>query len=274
MNSIILIRGAGDIASGIAIRLFRSGFQVIMTELSKPLSVRRTVSFSEAIYDGTTTVEGIQSCKVTIADGIRNTLASDKIPIIVDEELEYIKTNESDISVLIDARMLKKPPDVNFIHAIPLVIGIGPGFTAGDDCHAVIESNRGPYLGRIYRQGKTLADTGQPAGDRARILRAPATGTILTYAKIGDFLDTDQIIATVAGHPVLAPFKGLLRGLIHPDVFVHQGMKIGDMDHGTDIDICYLASDKVMAIAGSVLEVILSDSRILPFNKNFSGNPA
>ncbi|OGN75851.1 MAG: hypothetical protein A2X25_01525 [Chloroflexi bacterium GWB2_49_20] len=263
MDPVILIRGGGDIASGVALRLYHSGFRVIMTELEHPLTVRRTVSFSEAIYAGFTNVEGINSRKVLSFDSISNSLQNQEIPILVDEKLDILNVIKFDFQVLIDARMEKKPQGLNFIHTIPLVIGIGPGFTAGYDCHVVIESSRGHFLGHIYRQGNALPDTGQPSGDSTRILRAPVSGTILTHVQIGNILENGHLIATIEDHSVLAPFSGLLRGLIHSGINVKKGMKIGDMDHRTNIDLVQFVSDKAMAIGGSVLEVILSDTNIL-----------
>jgi xanthine dehydrogenase accessory factor len=166
--------------------------------------------------------------------------------------------------------MEKKPSEINNISNFPLVIGIGPGFTAGFDCHVVIESNRGHYLGHVYRKGTALSDTGQPAGDPNRILRSPINGIIQTSAEIGDYLVPGQVIAIVDDQSIRAPFKGLLRGLIHSGLRVQKGMKIGDMDHSTNIDLCHYASDKAMAIGGSVLEVILSDTDILPVQKKLT----
>jgi len=259
-----VIRGGGDLASGIAARLFRSGFKVIMTELPKPLTVRRTVSFSEAIYSGFTEVERIISRRSSSIKEISITQMGREIPILVDENLEILKSNKYEFSVLIDARMEKKPEIKSLYKSVPLLIGIGPGFTAGVDCSVVIESSRGHSLGRIYRQGKALDDTGHPAGDPTRILRAPMSGTILTEVKIGDLLESGSVIAKINGVPILAPFTGLLRGLIHDGVTVQKGMKIGDMDHRSDINLCFSISDKAMAIGGSVLEVILSDTNLQP----------
>jgi xanthine dehydrogenase accessory factor len=268
MDDVILVRGGGDIASGVALRLFRSGFKVLMTELEKPLTVRRMVSFSEAIYKGFITVEGITARRILSVENSHKTNIEEEIPIIVDENLKILDTKDNNIPVLIDARMEKRPSDPYFFHSVPLLIGIGPGFTAGFDCHIVIESNRGHSLGRIYRHGKALSDTGYPAGDPARILRAPTSGIIHTHSKIGDVLESGSLIANIAGHPVLAPFTGLLRGLIHSDIDVQKGMKIGDMDKSTDTDLCNVVSDKAMAIAGSVLEVILSDTHLLPSRRD------
>jgi len=264
MDPIIIIRGAGDLATGVALRLFRSGFRLVMIELEQPLTVRRTVSFSEAIYTGLTYVENVPARKIDSFDHIPTSFLNNEIPILVDEKLRILSTNKSQYPVLIDARMEKRPPEINYINLLPLVIGIGPGFTAGLDCHAVIESSRGHFLGHIYRKGTAQLDTGQPAGDPARILRAPIDGTIMTKAEIGDLLDSGQVIATIEDQAILAPFSGLLRGLIHSGVYVHKGLKIGDLDHSTNGDLCQFVSDKAMAIGGSVLEVILSDTNIRP----------
>lgn len=268
MDPIIIIRGGGDIASGVALRLFRSGLRVVMIELEQPLTVRRTVSFSEAIYNGQTLVEDVKARKILSIEDMTNCFERNEIPILVDEKLEILKSKKFVFPVLIDARMDKKPPEDNYINTVPLMIGIGPGFTAGFDCHIVIESNRGHFLGQIYRKGTALSDTGHPAGDPTRILRAPINGTILTKAEVGELLDKGQVIATINDQIIRAPFAGLLRGLIHPGLHVLKGMKIGDIDHDTNLDLCHFVSDKAMAIGGSALEVILSDTNILPTKYN------
>lgn len=272
MNDVILIRGGGDIATGIALRLFRSGFKVLITELEKPLSVRRTVSFSEAIYDGSATVEGITARRISTIDENPDPLFKEEIPIMIDEKLAIIKSRVIHFPVLIDARMEKRNSDPALFHSVPLLIGIGPGFYAGKDCHVVIESSRGHLLGRILRNGQALADTGYPTGDPARILRAPANGIIHAHAKIGEVIEAGSLIARIADQQVVAPFSGLLRGLIHHDIIVQKGMKIGDMDHETDIEKCHIVSDKAMSIAGSVLEVIISDTQLRPLLRNQSTN--
>ena len=264
MEPIIVIRGAGDLASGVAIRLFRSGFRLIMTELNQPLTVRRTVSFSEAIYSGTTSVEGVKARKIDSIDTLFNSLEQNEIPILVDEKLEFLQSKKFIFPVLIDARMEKKAPEENYTNFVPLVIGIGPGFTAGNDCHVVIESNRGHYLGHIYRKGAAIFDTGLPSGDPTRILLAPKDGIIVNKVQIGDIMVTGQVIASIGDQSILSPFTGLLRGLIHSGLYVRKGIKIGDLDHSTNGDLCRFVSDKALAIGGSVLEVILSETDLLP----------
>ena len=264
MEQVILIRGGGDIASGVAARLFRAGFFLIMTELLKPLTVRRTVSFSEAIYSEDTEVEGIKAHRYSSIEEITISQLRKEIPILVDAELDILGSDKYEFPVVVDARMEKIPANKTLCRSIPLLIGIGPGFTAGLDCDVVIESNRGHSMGRIYRMGKALADTGQPAGDPNRILRAPISGIIHTEVKIGELLKSGSTIAEIDGVPIFAPFSGILRGLIHSDIVVEKGMKIGDMDHMRDNNLCYSISDKAMAIGGSVLEVILSDTDLRP----------
>ncbi|HKZ44230.1 MAG TPA: selenium-dependent molybdenum cofactor biosynthesis protein YqeB [Anaerolineales bacterium] len=267
MKPIIVIRGGGDLASGIAIRLFRAGFMVLITEIQKPLSVRRTVSFSEAIYDGTTTIENVIARKVNSIDEI-NDCIDHEIPIIVDRDLEFIKEYSSNVAVLIDARMEKKPIREDLYKDFPFVIGIGPGFFAGNNCNVVIESNRGHSLGRIYHQGNSKDDTGIPSGDPNRVLRAPCDGIIQNFNSVGDVVYKNQVISRVGENDIKAPFSGLIRGLIHEGIEVQTGMKIGDLDHQINEDLCLHISDKALAIGGSVLEVLLSDTLLLPNNRN------
>ena len=264
MRSIIIIRGGGDIASGIALRLYRSGFKVLITELEIPLTVRRNVSFSEAVFTETTVIEGITARKVFTELQIIESFDQHEIPVLVDGDLEILKSEEFGFPILIEARMDKKTPEVSFHGSIPLVIGIGPGFEAGKDCHFVIESNRGHFLGRIIGQGKAQEDSGIPAGDPTRVLRSPVTGLISTNAQIGQILQKGQLIARVGNHEINAPFTGLLRGLIHTGIQVKAGMKIGDMDHRLDPDLCTTISEKAMAIGGSVLEIILRYENLKP----------
>jgi xanthine dehydrogenase accessory factor len=266
MKSINIIRGGGDLASGIAIRLFRAGFMVLITEIPKPLSVRRTVSFSEAIYDGTTSVENVTSRKVSSISEINNCIGNE-IPVIVDPDLKFVLKYFSNFPVLIDARMEKKSIEKELYEDFPFVIGIGPGFSAGKNCNVVIESNRGHSLGRIYRQGNSKKDTGIPAGDPSRVIRAPVDGVINNFNIIGDVVFKNQVIARVGEIDIKAPFSGLIRGLIHDGMEVQTGMKIGDLDHSINKDLCLHISDKALAIGGSVLEVLLSDTLLIPNNR-------
>ena len=255
MKSLILIRGGGDLATGVAVRLFRSRLKLVVTELEQPLAVRRAVAFSEAIYEGECTVEGITAWRAQNPTEAKNFLAQNQIPVMTDPRAEILSA--LDFSVVIDARLLKKTPE-SLSYSVPLHIGLGPGFHAGENCHAVIETRRSHTLGRVYWNGTTQADSGQPEGDPRRVLRAPATGILISHANIADHLEEGQPIAEVNNAPVISPFKGVLRGLIHDGIQVNKGLKIGDIDPRDDASACFLVSDKSLAIGGGVLEAILS----------------
>lgn len=266
MKVLVLIRGAGDLASGVALRLHRSGFQVIMTELPQPLVVRRTVSFAEAIYQGEFEVEGEIAQRVDAIEDLSAVLSVGKIPLLIDPEGEVIdrlkgKTGDAMAVVLVDGRMIKRKPERGLDQA-DLVIGLGPGFTAGLDCHAVVETHRGHFLGRVIWNGCAQSNTGVPESvgnfTEERVLRAPAEGILHNLANIGDHIYPAQNIAMVNDHPIKAPFGGVLRGLLHPGVNVTKGMKIGDLDPRDDPRYCWLVSDKSLAVGGGVLEAILS----------------
>lgn len=259
MQRIVLIRGGGDLASGVALRLHRAGLRLVITELSQPLVVRRLVSFAEAIYRGQTSVEGVSARRADETSRIMPVLEAGEIAVIVDPSGETIA--EMKPAVLIDGRMTKQVPDLG-IDAAPLVIGLGPGFIAGGNCHAVVETQRGHWLGRVYWHGPALPDSGipDPVANRGldRVLRAPADGTLETWREIGDSLKAGQEVAVVAGQSILAPFDGVLRGLIHPGIPVRRGLKIGDLDPRNDPRYCTTVSDKSLAVGGGVLEAILS----------------
>ena len=263
MSKFILIRGGGDLATGIAYRLHKAGLKVIISELPQPLSVRRKVSFSEAIYDGEITVEGLTG-RLVQPDEILSTLEKGEIPVLVDPDLTILNSQLS-IPVLVDARLTKRAPETGLATA-KLTIGLGPGFTAAKNVHAVIESNRGHTLGRVYWQGSALADTKLPEqvlGIRAeRVLRSPANGQLIAHGDIGDHFDKGDTIAEVGGIPLIAPFNGSLRGLIRPGLTVKKGLKIGDLDPRDDPRYCTMISDKSLALGGSVLEAILSQPKI------------
>lgn len=259
---IILLRGGGDLASGVAIRLYRAGLQVVITELEKPLAIRRTVSFAEAVYTGEVVVEGIAARLVEDSSdrlAILRIMSKGKIPVIVDPVGELISTLHA--RVVVDGRMLKKAVALPS-QRIEFLIGLGPGFTAGTNCHAVVETRRGHTLGRVIWQGAGMEDTGTPEGvvgvGKERVLRAPVSGNVMPFAQIGDRLEAGQVVAEVGNHKVLAPFKGVLRGLVHPEVYVSEGMKIGDLDPRDDPALCSMVSDKALAIGGGVMEALLS----------------
>ena len=260
---LVLIKGAGDLASGAAYRLKRSGFPLIMTELPTPLMVRRAVCFGEAVYSGQVTVEGITARRVERVAEAEGLAYTDVIPVLVAPQPEIVPTLKP--QVLVDAIMAKVNTGTA-IHDAPLVIALGPGFTAGQECHAVIETNRGHWLGRVIDAGQTEPDTGQPGAVKGqladRVLRAPAEGHVIAVANLGDRLQAGQLIATVAGHEVRAPFAGVLRGLVHSQVPLTKGFKIGDLDPRGVARHCFTISDKSLAVGGGVLEAILASNVI------------
>jgi xanthine dehydrogenase accessory factor len=257
--SVILIRGAGDLATGVAARLHRVGFNLILTEVPQPRAVRRLVAFAEAVYAGEVQVEDLHGCLVENAQGAIKAFASGKVPILADPEASI--REEFDLIAMVDARMRKRPPEMG-MEAAPLVIGLGPGFTAGVDCHAVIETNRGHHMGRVFWEGSAEPDTGIPEPvsgyDVDRVLRAPGDGTLEGGIALGSLVRTGDVLARVNGLPLLAPFDGALRGLIHDSLQVKEEEKVGDLDPRGDPIYCYQISDKSLAVGGGVLEAILS----------------
>ena len=264
MASIILIRGGGDLASGVALRLLRAGLRVVITELAQPLAVRRTVAFAEAVYAGSVTIEGVTG--VAIKDPsdtfrIINVLSKQQIPVLVDPNCTSAQLLHA--AVIVDGRMTKSPPAP--IGYVPqLYLGLGPAFIAGQNCQAAVETRRSHTLGRVYWQGGPEADTGKPEGDPQRVLRAPADGEVVAHAEIGQHLQAGQPIAEVAGQVISAPFPGILRGLVHPGLNVTRGLKIGDIDPRDDPRLCQFVSDKSLAVGGGVLEAILSKPELRP----------
>ncbi|MBM3152466.1 MAG: EF2563 family selenium-dependent molybdenum hydroxylase system protein [Chloroflexi bacterium] len=272
MPSLILVRGGGDLATGVAVRLVRSGLRVVVTEIPQPLAVRRTVSFAEAVFTGETTVEGIIARSVhdpTDSHYVLEITGRQQIPVLVDPEC--ISAGFLRPAVIVDGRMTKQPPQP-IDYSPSLHIGLGPGFIAGMNCQCAIETRRGPGLGRVFWRGGPEADTGQPAGDPRRVLRAPCNGKVVAFKSIGDHCETGELVAKVeisgpaavpaSGQPVHSPLSGILRGLIHPTVVVTTGMKIGDMDPRDDPILCQTVSDKALAVGGGALEAILSREEV------------
>lgn len=251
----VLVRGGGDLATGVIVRLRRCGFPVVVTELAEPLTVRRTVAVSAAVgsASGTATVEGVTAREVP-ADRVDEILAAAEVPVVVSPGLPAIARH-----VVVDARLAKRNVDTTIADA-PLVIALGPGFTAGQDCHAVIETNRGHHLGRVLWRGTAEPNTGTPGeiGGRSaeRVLRAGAAGAVSWSVGIGDRVPAGPI-GEVAGVPVIAPFAGVVRGLIAPGTVVRAGIKIGDVDPRFDVRVDEI-SDKALAIGGGVLEAVLT----------------
>lgn len=273
MSLLVYLRGGGDLASGVALRLHRVGLRVIIAELAQPLVVRRLVSFANAIFEGRTRVEEVRSRRIEQIDQAFPVLEQGEIPVIIDPHAHGIATLRAAMPsqgrlVLVDARMTKRPPDLG-MDAADFVIGLGPGFTAGVNCHAAIETNRGHLLGRVIWDGSPQPDTGVPEHiarhSAERVLRAPVDGILKTYSQICDLLEIDQLVAEVEGQPVRAPFSGVLRGIVYPGLRVSRGMKIGDVDPRNNPDYCRLVSDKALAIGAGVLEALLSRAELRPY---------
>ncbi len=267
---IVLIRGGGDLASGVAIRLYRAGLKVIITELPKPLAVRRLVAFSEAIYTGETSVEGVGARRVSDpSDALKlmNVWAKGQIPVVIDPEAAAIQTVHP--TVVVDARLLKQQVPLP-AERVNLIVGLGPGFVPGKNCHAAVETARGPRLGRVYWNTPPQEDTGLPdpvmEHSKGRVLRAPVDGELVSQVKIGDVLEAGQVIASVGEQEIVAAFPGVVRGLLPGGLQVSAGLKIGDLDPRCDPDLCRLVSDKALAVGGGVLEAILSKPEL---RKNF-----
>jgi xanthine dehydrogenase accessory factor len=255
----VLIKGAGDLATGVAARLWRSGFPVLMTELAQPLTIRRTVAFSEAVYDGETTVEGLTARRIPEVAEAEATWRAGQIPVLVDGALACLPVFKP--QVVVDAIIAKRNTGTRLADA-PWVVGLGPGFTVGQDVHAIVETNRGHYLGRVLWSGSAQPDTGVPgeiAGvGRQRVIYAPAMGFFNLLRPIGSVVEPGEVVGFIGEVPVMAPLGGVLRGLIHDGVPVRAKLKIGDVDPRGVVDHCYTISDKALSIAGGVLEAILS----------------
>ncbi|MBN1266660.1 MAG: EF2563 family selenium-dependent molybdenum hydroxylase system protein [Anaerolineales bacterium] len=262
-SRLIVLRGGGDLATGVAARLFHCGFDVVVTEIAQPLAVRRLVALSEAVYRNEVVIEDLRGRLVESAGQALQTIKEGVIPVLVDPSAESCNTLQP--LAVVDCRMLKRAPESG-VDPAPFVVGLGPGFTAGMDCHVVIETNRGHYLGRVIREGTTEKDTGVPGkvGGQAarRVLRAPVDGILQERAELGTIVKEGDIIAEVDGQAVRAPFDGALRGLLPGGTHVTQGLKIGDVDPRGDVKICSLISEKSLAIAGGVLEALLSQPGI------------
>ena len=272
-SSLVLLRGGGDLATGVALRLHRAGIKVVITELAQPLAVRRTVSFAEAVYEGQHVVEEA-TARLVKQDQVPAALEANEIPVLIDPNADVLSS--MNFPVVIDGRLIKQTPSPLPV-PVPLHIGLGPGFHAGSNCHVVIETRRSHTLGRVYWSGTTQADSGQPEGDTRRVLRASMDGTLMAHKHIGKHCETGELIAEIQSptpalapvasvvnrkSQIVSPFKGVLRGLIRDGIPVTKGLKIGDVDPRDDTSACFLVSDKALAIGGAVLEALLTKPEI------------
>lgn len=256
---LVMIKGAGDIASGIALRLWRAGINVVMTDLPRPSSIRRTVCFSEAVYRGETKIEEVRARRAeTAADALR-LLEENILPVIVDPKAESAKELHPD--VIVDAILAKENLGTAITDA-PGVVGVGPGFTAGEDCHAVVETMRGHTLGRVIWSGSAIPNTGVP-GDIGgytieRVMHSPCGGVFHALRQIGDTVEAGETVATVGGEPLYAKITGTLRGIL-PEGFEvpREHFKSADVDPRCRLFHCFTVSDKALSVGGGVLEAVL-----------------
>ena len=259
---LVVVKGAGDLATGVIHRLKQAGFAVMATELPQPTVLRRTVAFAGAVTLGQMTVEGITAWRSHSIEDTRIALANGFVPILVDPEGVTFKQLQPD--VLVEATLSKYNSGITMNDA-PIVIALGPGYEAGSDAHAVIETNRGHNLGRVYLEGSAEPNTGVPgaiggyAGER--LLRAPCAGRLYGMRQIGDQVQVGEVVAVVQSDTntvsITATIAGILRGLVHDDLVVSTGMKVGDVDPRAILEHCFTISDKSRAIGGGVLEAIL-----------------
>jgi xanthine dehydrogenase accessory factor len=280
---LVLIRGGGDLGTGVALRLHRAGWRVLITELLQPLVIRRTVAFASAIYDGSIEVEGTIGERIVEVSAANRVWQTDRIPVLVDPD----RTAAAQLHpiALIDAIMAKRNTGIRMADA-PIVIAVGPGFTAGVDCHAVLETQRGHNLGRVYYQGTAQPDSGTPGNvggqDAQRVVRAPVDGIFYAQRKIGDRLKAGDVIGRVitvdvsltdsaagrlaaidrdASQPlgivVKTKIDGVLRGILHDGLKVPAHTKIADVDPRGAAEYCYTVSDKSWAVGGGALEAVL-----------------
>ena len=276
----VLIKGAGDLATGVAHRLYRAGFKVVMTEQEAPTVIRRPVSFARAVFEGEAEVEGVRARRIRgsvssredqnekqkgneVVNNIFALLDQGIVPVVIDPHLQirpYLKPD-----IFVEATLSKKNTGVSPDLA-PLVIALGPGYHAGRDVHAVVETSRGHDLGRVIYSGETIANDGMPglvAGySTERLLRSPGAGRFKSEVKIGDPVRAGQVVGFAGDEVVKAKIGGVVRGLIQEGLAVRPGMKIGDIDPRARREYCFTISDKARSVGGGVLEAILALSNL------------
>lgn len=264
-NDIVIVRGGGDLASGTIQKLHRSGFRVLVLEVAKPTSIRRSVSFGEAVYEGELEIEGITAVHVCSLSEIEEAFRNKKVPVIIDEEGKYI--SEIKPRIVVDAIIAKRNMGTTKDMA-DITIALGPGFTAGEDVDVVIETTRGHNLGRLIFDGQAKENTGIPGSimgySKERVIHSPSGGIMKNVLNIGAVVEKDEVIAYVGDMKIKATIPGLLRGILRDGSTVTKGFKIADIDPRlSEKSNCYTISDKARSIAGGVLEAVL-------YMKNFN----
>lgn len=254
-DRLVVVRGAGDLATGCIVRLVHAGFRVVALELDRPSAIRRTVSLSEAMYDGTACVEGVRAFR---CESVPEEWAEGDVPCLEDPECARVARLAP--VALVDAIVAKRNLGTR-IDLAPLVVALGPGFEAGRDAHAVVETNRGHDLGRVILRGSAAENTGLPGviggQGRGRVIYAPVAGAVELLRAIGDTVEAGEPLLSVRGVAATAAIGGVIRGLIRPGFEAREGLKVADVDPRCVRSHCFSVSDKARAVAGGVLEAIL-----------------
>ncbi|MDO4486826.1 MAG: selenium-dependent molybdenum cofactor biosynthesis protein YqeB [Bacillota bacterium] len=262
MKDLIIVRGGGDMATGVIHRLWSAGFEVMALETDKPVAVRRRVAVSEAVYDGTAVVEDMKAVLIHNASEARGVLAAGNVPVLVDPQCRSIM--ELKPAVLVDAIIAKRNTGLQ-IDMAPVTIALGPGFFAGEDADYVIETNRGHNLGRIIKSGTTSRNTRTPGNiggyTMERVIRAEHSGLLHVYHDIGEFVEKGETVAAIENEEGSFEYKaelsGIIRGMLRDDFRITKGTKIADIDPRKEsYHNCFTISDKARCIAGSVLELV------------------
>jgi xanthine dehydrogenase accessory factor len=256
-DHLVVIRGGGDLGTGVAYRLNRAGFPVLVLELSEPLAIRRPVAAASAVAEGRVEIEGLEAQRVESVPAARELAGTGTIAVLVSPELP----SEIGQFGVVDARLAKRNIDTHIDQA-PCVVALGPGFTAGVDCHAVVETMRGHHLGRVIWEGSAAPDTGAPGmvgGESTqRVVRAPSDGTVGWSVAIGELVTAGQSLGLVGQTGIAAPIDGVVRGLIAPGLSVPAGTKVADIDPRANTAACFEISDKALAVGGGVAEAVLT----------------
>jgi xanthine dehydrogenase accessory factor len=255
----VLIRGGGDLATGVALRLHRCGFPIVVTEIHQPRAVRRSVAFAQAVYSGEIMVGGATARLASEPNEALALIELGEIPVLIDPAADSRHVLQP--MIIVDGRMQKEPPEIGK-EAAAIVIGLGPGFIAGVHCHATVETNRGHDMGRVIWDGAAQADTGIPEAvighDADRVIRSPLQGEFQAVAKICNLVEPGEILARVDDHEIKAAFAGVVRGLLQSGLLVEKNEKVGDLDPRANVSLCQKVSDKSLAVGGGVLETLLS----------------
>jgi xanthine dehydrogenase accessory factor len=257
-DHLVVIRGGGDLGTGVVYRLRHSGFPVLVLEIARPMAIRRAVAVATAVREGRALIEDIDAILVDDPVVALDMARSGAVPVLIDPRLpgEPIKP-----SVVVDARLAKYNIDTTIDDA-PFVVALGPGFTAGQDCDAVVETMRGHTLGRVIWEGTATANTGAPGligGKSAeRVVRAPTPGVLSWKVSIGDLVATGGVLGEINGVPIRSRIAGVVRGLLPGGYDVEWGWKLADVDPRAEPEACFTISDKSLSVGGGVVEAVLS----------------